>query len=292
MKNLKFLSVIVILITGLIFYACSNDSIDNEVTNDALNKKEQIVDTSIPVDMEGIKFGSIILPKGTISEISQDGSRLDFKLPKNFVYVATDSSGRTFFADAGSYTCTSTCSGGCDVVRLGDVVGCSACPEGSTASCTGKRGEKSFEISSSYSHLIGDGKNGGLINLEDGINFINHTSKRKVSNNNIPSFDILTKHPQIESEFNEFFDNVWNNRLPNEKNSKEVLVNVYGQTISLLIPIETYQSSRELFVDGDDISCGCSSGSTGCTIKAIKKGFIVVGQSCIAGACTSCTMSW
>lgn len=280
------------MISGIIFYACSDDSISNEVSNGVLNKTEQIVDISIPLDLEGVKFGSITLPKGTLSKISQDGSRLDFKLPKNFVYVATDSSGRSFLADVGSYTCTSSCSGGCDVVKLGEHVGCSACPEGSTASCTGQRGDTNLGLKSAYPHQIGDGKNGSLINLEGGINFINSTSKRSVSNNNIPNIDILRQHPKIEAEFNEFFDNIWNNRLPNEKNSKEVLVNVYGQTISLLIPAETYKSSAQTFIDGDDISCSCSSGSTGCTKKPVKRGVLTVGQSCAAGACTSCTMSW
>lgn len=290
MKKTKFLSIITILLTGVIFYACSND---NDDLNNSNSQKELLLDTKIPTDMEGIRFGSITLPKGTKSKISENGSRLDFKLPKNYIYVATDVNGKAFFADSGSYTCTSTCSDGCDVVKLGDVVGCSACPEGSTAPCTGKRGKKTIEgKKSSYSHQIGEGKNGGLINLGNGISFINFSSKRKKLGENLPNFDVMIKLPKFKSEFDIFFDKIWNGALPNTKNSKEVLVDFYGQTISILIPIKTYNNSRAEFVDGDKISCSCSSGSSGCTLKKIKKGLITVGHSCVAGSCTSCTMSW
>jgi len=284
MKNIKFLSTIIILVTGVIFFACSNNEAQDTIFNDVSNIKN----TTIPLDMGGLKFGSIVLPKGTISKISQNGSRLDFKLPKNYIYAATDEKGQVFFADSGSYTCTSNCSGGCDVVKLGDVVGCSACPEGSTDPCTGKRGLNSFQKNNLYSHQIGDGNNGGLINLESGISFI--TTKKKL-NRYVPNLEVLTKHPKIKSEFDNFFNKIWKNKLPTKKNSKEVLVDVYGKTISLLIPIETYQSSKVQFIGGK-ISCNCSSGSSGCTLKAIKKGFVTVGHTCVAGSCNSCTMSW
>lgn len=288
MKDLKFLPFFIILIVSLIFYACSNEEVN---LNEAHGQKQLLQDTKIPSDLEGIKFGSIILPKGTIAKVSQDNSRLDFKLPKKYIYMATDINGKAIFANSGSYTCTSICSGGCDVVRLGDVVGCSACPEGSSDSCTGNRGGKKIENKSSYDHQIGEGKNGALINLENGINFLS-SSSRRVSKENTPDFQTMMEFPKINSEFENFFEKIWNGKSPNNRNSKEVLVDFYGQTISLLIPIETYNNSKSQFVESGNISCNCSSGSSGCTLNKIKKGIITVGHSCSAGSCTSCTMSW
>jgi hypothetical protein len=292
MKKLNAISVLLFSLIGMIFFNCSNEETEKNLFDESLNKVEQIVDTSIPSDMEGIIFGNIALPKGTTSKISENGSRLDFMLPENYLYIATDSNGTAFFANRGSYTCTSTCTGGCDVVKLGDVVGCSSCPEGSTATCVGQHGVPTVENRSDYSHLIGDGNNGGLINVESGINFITNISKRSTLNENIPNFDILMRHPKIKTEFDKFFDKIWNDNLPNKDNSISVLMEVYGKTISILIPVETYQSSNIQFINGDAVTCNCSSGSTGCTLQNIKKGFIVVGQTCVAGSCESCTMSW
>ena len=290
MKKFRLLSVLVTLLFSFSFIACSSD--ENNLENGNY-QKELLQSTEIPSDMGGIKFGSIVLPKGTMSQISKDGSRLDFKLPKNYIYVAIDADGKAFLADSGSYTCKSTCSGGCDVVKLGEVVGCSACPEGSTESCTGSRREETIEAEkSSFKYQIGDGNMGGLVNLENGINFITEFSKTKNSNKNAPNFDILMKLPKFKSEFNSFFDKLWTGKSLSNENSKAVLVDFYGNVISLQIPLENFKNSTEVLEEGDDISCSCSSGSSGCSLKEIKRGFITVGHSCVAGDCTSCTMSW
>ncbi|SDG87212.1 hypothetical protein [Psychroflexus sediminis] len=239
MKKFKLLFALIILFFSFSFVACTND--ENNLNNGD-NQNELLESTKIPYDMGGIKFGSIVLPRGTKSRISDNGSRLDFKLPENYIYIATDANGKAFIANRGSYTCESTCSGGCDVVKLGKVVGCSACPEGSTESCTGSRGKETIEENkSSFTHQIGDGQRGGLINLESGINFMTDSSKRENSNKNVPSFDVLMKLPKFESEFKRFYDKLWDGNSPNNKNSKAVLVDFYGQTISLLIPLENYK---------------------------------------------------
>lgn len=290
MKKIKLLSTSAILFFSYLVFSCSSD--ENTIENGNY-QNESLQSTEIPSDMGGIKFGSIVLPKGTMSQISKDGSRLEFKLPKNYIYVAADADGKALLADSGSYTCKSTCSGGCDVVKLGEVVGCSACPEGSTEPCTGSRGEEAIEANkSSFSHQIGDGYRGGLVNLENGINFITKSSKAKNLNRNAPSFDILMKLPKFKSEFNSFYDKLWTGISPNNENSKAVLVDFYGTVISLQIPLKNFKNSTEFLEEGDDISCNCGSGSSGCSLKEIKRGFITVGHSCVAGDCKSCTMSW
>jgi len=289
MKEIKISSIFIILILSVTFYTCTNDgtkSIDN-----TFKLKAEAQETKIPTDMGGLKYGNLVLPKGTISKVSKNGSRLDFKLPKNYIYAATDKEGKVFFAITGSYTCSSTCSGGCNVVKLGDVVGCSACPPGSTEPCTGSRG-KSLQKNGLSTHQIGNGYNGGLINLNYGISFVSNTSNKRVQKGKSPNFNILIAYPKIKSEFDLFLKNIWNNKSPSLKDSKEVLVNVYGKVISLYIPIKMYKNSKDQFVSGSKISCNCSSGSSGCTLKPIKKGLFTVGHTCVAGSCTSCTMNW
>lgn len=295
MKTIKNSSIIITLLTlvSFAFYACSNNDAKSVILDEIANQKELFQDTTIPSDMGGLKFGSLLLPKGTISKISQNGSRLDFKLPENYVYAAKDATGKVFFAIEGSYTCTSTCSGGCDVLKLGDNIGCSACPAGSTEPCVGQRGKRNVQKSDKYSHQIGDGNDGGLINLKNGISFITTRTARnkRILPENTPNFEFLTKHPKIKAEFDLFFNEMWDGELPNENNSKPVLVNFYGKVISLLIPIEIYQTSEIQFIAGDTISCSCSSDTGACILKPIKKTFVIIGYTCVAGDCTSCTMN-
>ena len=291
MKKNKLLLLFIISIIGIISYACINDKVEENVVDGVSNLEiEQYRETKIPTDMGGIKFGSLVLPKGTISTISQNGSRLDFKLPKNYIYAATDNTGKAFFTHEGSYTCTSTCSGGCDVVKFGNEIGCSACPEGNSDPCVGERG-KNMQKNGAIEHQIGYGQNGGIINLEYGISFITHQSK-KTKNENSPNFDVLISHPKIKMEFDLFLNKIWGDKTPNLKNAKEVLVDVYGEIISLYIPLEMHKNSTFQFINAAKISCKCSSGDSGCKLEPIKKGIMTIGQSCKAGSCTSCTMTW
>jgi hypothetical protein len=289
MKKIKILSIITILITSAIFHACSNDETENNIPNEVSSKKQLIQETKIPLDMGGIKFGNLLLPKGTISVISQNGSRLDFKLPKNFIYVATDKNGKVFLADSGSYTCKSTCSG-CDVIRLGDNIGCSACPEGSTAACIGRRGKST----NTKKHQIGDGLNGRIVETKNSIHLI--YEGEKIDNNNIKpfKFNSLIDNTKIKNEFYNFVDNFWKGKTINKHNFKKVLASVYGTTIVMYVPIDYSPNSKFLLSDGSNVSCNCDSGSSGCDLEGIYKagGLIRIGDKCVAGSCESCTMSW
>lgn len=282
MKYFKILFVALISVACLLTFACSSNT-DNIILNEDL-----IAEIDIPTDMEGLKFGSIILPKETISKISENGSRLDFTLPKNYVYIAVNGTGEIIFANKGTYTCTSTCNGGCNVVKLGDYIGCSACPQNTTKECVGRFTEIVVDKGENYFNQIGDGNNGVLINLEKGINFVTKETNSDALNKNVLDFDVIMKHPRIEAEFN---NKLWKDKKPNSENSKESLVDVFGKVISLFIPLEMYYNSEIPFVHGKP-SCNCDSGSSGCKLEAIKKALVVIGHTCVSGECKSCTMKW
>lgn len=290
MKNLKILSIITILIASSIFCACSNDEAENNILNEVSSKKQLKQDTKIPLDMGGIKFGNLVLPKGTISKISQNGSRLDFKLPKNYIYVATDATGKVFFADTGSYTCTSTCSGGCDVAKIGENIGCTACPEGSTASCIGKRGRsKSTKINKNQ---IGDGFNGRIVETTKSIHLIYKNKKIETKNIKPFKFDSLLNNSKIKKEFYSFIDNIWKGKTISKNNFKKVLASVYGTTIVMYVPVDYIQNSKVMLADGSNVSCNCDDGNSGCVLEGIFKGPFRIGDKCVAGSCNACTMSW
>src|SRR5690625_4761248 len=216
MKYIKTYVFILFAIAYFLNLSCSSNT-DNIILNEELITTE----IDIPTDIEGLKFGSIILPKETMSKITENGSRLDITLPENYVYIAVDSNGEAIFANKGSYTCTSTCYGGCNVVKLGDHIGCSACPQNTTEECVGKFTEIIVDKGNNYSNQIGDGNNGELINLDKGINFVSKETNNDDLNQISLDFDVIMKHPRIGAEFNKFYNKLWKDKKPNSENSKE-----------------------------------------------------------------------
>ena len=105
------------------------------------NIEESLI--KIPENMGGINFGGYILPEGTMSSVSADKGRIAVSLADNFIYIASDN-GKILLADEGGYTCTSKCANGCNVVKLGNEIGCSACPKESSEKCIGQSAESNF----------------------------------------------------------------------------------------------------------------------------------------------------
>ena len=243
--------------------------------------QDQLQDTSIPTDLGGMNYGGVELPKGTLSSISDGGSTLTFTLPKGIVYAAL-SSGSVSMASDGSYTCTSTCSGGCNVVKFGSEVGCSSCPKESTETCTGQHGRSEF--------AIGDGEGGGLIDLNAGVSFVNAADANLQLEG--PSWEVLMNIPEVAKKFEQFHDELWGQEEPGVTNSDQALVNVFGTFIRMYIPKKLKDSGARDAVVAADVTCSCSSGSEGCTHEDVKKGLIKVGDRCVAGGCTSCTMNF
>ena len=241
---------------------------------------KEMLDTTFPSDMGGMTSGNLVFPPGTISKITNNGSSLSYTLPDGVIYIALNGK-KIGEAKTGSYTCTGTCSSGCDVVKLGSEMGCSAC-EPKTIACTGK--ESSPAIFS-----IGDGEGGGFIDLNAGVSFV--TTKEELSNQLTgPDWDILMSHSDLTQAFDTFYKSIWPENKPDVKNSKLAVVNVFGTYVRLYVPLNTAANSR-IAMATMATSCGCSTGGSGCTFEKIRKNLIVVGEKCTAGSCTSCTMS-
>ena len=244
--------------------------------------------------MGGFQIGNLIMPEGTHALPSTNRSRLSFTLPEGVIYVANNG-GTLGIAKDGTYTCTSDCSGGCDVMSIGENVFCSACPEGSTESCLGKWGDKEEIEEIQQSFLIGDGNNGGFIDLNQGITFASEipTENRFTE----PAWDVLIKTPQVAQAFSEFYGGLWPNGTPDFNRAKLAVVNVFGTYVRLYVPASMATSARlgPSIAMANEVSCGCSSGTGGCTQEDITKGegeeAIKIGDKCIAGGCVSCTMS-
>lgn len=265
-----------------VLVACNEEDTQNSPIS------EQSTNLKIPNDMGGIRFGGVVLPKGTKSEVSNDGSTLKVYLPEGILYVASLNN-ELIETDKGGYTCTSTCDGGCDVVKLGEDIGCTACPEGSTEACTGKREDVGI-------YSIGQGSGGGFINLDQGISFVT-SSDKKVGNFQTPDWDVLVQHPKVEKQLTSFINELWPEGDIDLNNSDLALVNVFGTYIRMNVPngFANTRVANEI-ISGDDVSCDCSSGEGGCVHEEITIGAGLfkkkIGDKCVAGGCESCTMSW
>ncbi|MEL7146652.1 MAG: hypothetical protein AAFO69_09815 [Bacteroidota bacterium] len=281
MKRLINLWMIV-CITFLVLVACTTDDVNRE----AEELLHQLQDTAVPSDLGGLHEGHLVLPKGTMSSLSADGSTLIYTLPEEVHYIANEN-GELAMATMGSFTCTSKCSGGCDVVKFGEQLGCSACPEGSTDDCVGSRGLAGFSV--------GDGDGGGFINLQKGISFLTAADMDMQQAEPIwtgPSWNVLMSHPEIARSFNSFYEELWNGAEPDLEQAQLVLVSVFGTTVRLYVPSSLMTDGRLGIIAGEAVTCECSSGTTGCKHEDIKKGIIKVGDKCVAGNCTSCRMNF
>lgn len=246
---------------------------------------------AIPENMGGLNFGGVILPEGTTSSVSSDKSTVTIRLPENFVYLARLNN-ELLLADEGGYTCTSTCSGGCDVVKLGKDIGCSACPEGSTEQCVGQSAKKSF-------NTIGQGSEGGFIDLSKGISFV-RSGEEATYSHTLPTWDVIMMHPEVQKNFNNFIEELWPEGTRPAKSDKLARLNVYGTYIRVYIPADFEQrmaSTTLSLADAEKVDCNCSSSEEGgCDHEDVTIGSGIlkkkIGDKCVAGACTSCTMTW
>ncbi|MGB3463962.1 MAG: hypothetical protein WBA74_01775, partial [Cyclobacteriaceae bacterium] len=203
-------------------------------------------------------------------------------------YIAS-LNGRLLLADEGGYTCTSKCSGGCDVVKLGKDIGCNACPENSTEKCIGQSSKSSYST-------IGEGKGGGFVDLSGDIAFV-QVGEESVNDYTLPDWDVMMQHPAISAKFEKFVNDLWGGKEIQQKSAELALVNVYGTYIRLYVPSNLKEAKPALrTVAGDEVTCSCSSEQNGCDHEdiTIGKGLLSkkVGDKCVAGDCTSCTMSW
>lgn len=179
-----------------------------------------LVDLTLPNDLGGINLGPFIAPAGTKAIITDNGSTLKYELPEGYVYAGLNEAGDLVVQTAGCYQCTSPCSSGCDVVKFGDAIGCSSCDKNSTGdkTCTGKPCDIIYLLNK-----------GGLLDLHKGISMIDDLDEVKKLRNDIPSYEVLSKMPEVEAEINRFIEKVWKGEEFNEENGSLTLVNFLEQ---------------------------------------------------------------
>lgn len=233
--------------------------------------------TAIPEDLGGIYLGYFVGPAGTQAVLSKDGSVLTYRLPEGYVYAGIGENGELITLNSGCYQCTSSCSKGCDVVRLGDMVGCSACDENSPGSkvCTGSPCDVMYQL-----------EQAGLVNLKTGISVINHIDSVKDLRHDLPSWEVLEKIEAVQQELNHFVEEVWGNNF-NAENGKWVVVNFFGAAARFLVPADYAASART--VEAEGTSCSCKQGD-GCTYEAIYRMGIKIGEICHSNGCHICQM--
>ena len=156
MKQIKILialTILVLITTVAFMTGCKKnvkEPIDDEIS---------LTPESIPKVLFNASYDNLKIPDGTTTEVLNSGSTVKLKFPKGFFLVGTTNSGEVFRVAETEYTCTGTCTKGCDVFYAGGSFGCSAC-DPATITCTGK--------AKSLAEILGK----GFVNLDAGISFV------------------------------------------------------------------------------------------------------------------------
>ena len=249
-------------------------------------KELPFVDLTIPEKFEGFAVGGYITPTGTTAKVKRTGNRsvMTFEFRDGLIRVGRNVNGDVVAQFGGTYTCTSNCGWGCDVVNFGGDVGCSSCKDEkgkiTTGTCTGTHSEDDSE------RLIYD--DSGFIDLNKGISIILNSEEMDDENFiSIPTWKVMSQIPEVSSELTRFMTAMWGETEITTSNSKSAVVNFFGAKAVLSIPADAIVNGR---ISSGTPSCSCDSGSSGCTLEEIRKFGVKVGYMCVRGGCTSCTM--
>ena len=249
-------------------------------------KKEQeasLTPEAIPRVLQNAKLNDLQLPDGTTTEVIDDGATVRFKFPDGIMLAGVNKvAGDIELLPGGEYTCTGSCTKGCDVLYAGGSFGCSAC-DPATVVCTGK-------AKGSFTDLEGR----GFININAGISFISEKSQTKGLFTG-PSIKVLLSIPQVAEAMKTFNRKVYGTDNPDFSDAsqfREVGMNLFGCLVTYMAPARTHAKYANVppddeLVDGASWSCRCDApaGSSGCT-KDSGIGY----KKCESGACVSCTM--
>ncbi len=250
----------------LLVFSCSDEQ--NTKVNDDL--------TAIPDDLGGLYLGGFVAPPGTKAVLSDGGRVLTYTLPEGYVYAGLGKDQSLVTLTSGCYQSTSYCNNGCDVVRLGDTVGCSACDPNSTGSkvCTG-----------SPCDVMQMMDEGGIVNTLAGIKFVERAADISGLRNDLPAWKVLEKMEVVQNELSRFITETWGDRVLAE-DGKWVVVNFFGAAAKMLVPSD-YATARTL--SAQNTSWNCTQGS-GCTYEAVYRMGIKVGEICRSGGGNNCQM--
>lgn len=281
---MKKLLLWVMAVLLLITHGCKVSETEQEIL------PEQVGFEKVPEVLNGATIAGLRFPDGTISNYVTRGE-VAFDFPTGWRLIDYNF-GEGTYSYVKTYTCTSKCSGGCDVIYISDNVGCSSCPENDPQSCTGKWGADNEQIIVPFADVDKalQGEKLVFVNFGVGINKVDNDSEVKELK---PLPNYLLNIPEVQALYKEFIMreaqiSSFNDELfsSDDRILQPVMVNFLGFGCYLNIPVKKENAKLET----RDPNCSCSSGQSGCTLEEITKGFIHIGWKCTTGGCTSCTM--
>lgn len=234
--------------------------------------------SSIPRILNGATYNGLKIPDGTMTEVLNNGSTVKIIYPRGVALVGTTPEGGIYRVIESEYTCTGSCTTGCDVLYAGGSFGCSAC-DPATTTCTGK--------AKALTEIVGK----GFVNFDAGISFV---SSNIEASNLFVGPDNLLVIPEVLQAMKAFNVKIHGTESPDFSNAKmyrEVVLNLFGCKVMYMAPSSENPNAsivqEEELVEAAAWSCRCDApaGSSGCT-KDSGIGY----KKCTSGACTSCTM--
>lgn len=271
------------ILTGVFLYllgviSCTQD--DPQQTD--VNIRQQ--GTSVPSVLYGAEMNGRKIPDGTTTRLTNNGTRVELTFPKGIKFVSVRD-GKLNYMPATCYECTGQCSEGCDVLYVNDKFGCNQCDNGS--SCTGRSIECPQHL-----HLA---TKGGFVNLHAGISFAKASANLERDFLQGPGIDLLMQIPEVAEAMKAFDKRIFGTENPDysaiKGGTRPYLMNVFGTPVIYHVP-ESYVASARLSAEdlysiapGDEITCDCRSGSSGCEYDS-GLGW----KGCISGDCVTCMM--
>jgi len=239
-------------------------------------------------------YGFLLPEQTKIVKEKVDGrSTARFVFPTGVKLVGLNKDNSLSFSLQESYTCTGDCKKGCDVVRLGNDVGCSACEDTNKPPCTGQYTSPSESLKV------------GFVDMNVGVSLLKKSDKKKFIST--PSWEILSQIPEVTKAIEDFNTKYYGTPKPDDSfenvEKKGYIINLFGSPAVYYIPTsyfknnpqartEDYYEELESESGGGSVTCTCESG-TRCTKEAIKSMGMTIGHKCVSGSnCTKCKMSW
>lgn len=258
MKNLKYLTLFLVLSAAFIFfYACTKEENKNHANPTALARTNP-----------GNLVSSINFPANTI--FTYNDNKVSWILPDGYTAVGIDTIGNFFRAGGGEITCTCTKEkGGCSPASAGGQMGCVM-----TECSMCEKKESLSGIAADLDEII--------IISDDEMNYITQFSA-------LNHKKIFSSKFQNLPEFTSALSNI-NNLLVESENpdiKKTIFTEIHGIVFTLEVPADIDDVSISLKtsgVDGGKITCTCLT--SGSCPKKNK----LVATYCDALECQSCKM--
>ncbi len=268
--------------------ACQKESVQLQDARSLIKLPEIIEKGSI------LLWQGVPLPENTTIVKTKVGNTngAKFVFPKGIKAVIQKPDNSLSLEDYDCYSCTSDCQTGCDVVKLGDAVGCSKCDDSTPKTCTGKS-------------CLSVGNITGFIDTNTEITFIKKGDKNKMATLASPSWEILAKLPAVQNALETLNLKYYGTKNPSQavenKDRKGYLIDLFGSPAIYYIPTTYFKSLPQSRVEEFDeleeagvvdVTCKCESGTTGCVKEKIKSMAVTIGYKCTSGVCTTCKMTW